>query len=234
MDIAKKTVHIAPVGFHPEKIVESIRQFPVHKVIMIIHPGDENKPSVMNAVNSIDNAFGDIDIEKVSVERENIIKASLDLIDIASREIKNGNQVMFNISGGLRNISMAAYFVGMVSGIDTYTDIPQSNEEKYSLKGILSIPYLPIAQLRKEQLRILDHLEDDADSQDELIYRLNPDIGQEDLGKERSRLTHHLKHLRDIDLVETIKMGKKSVVKRTAMGTLYCKGNRLKTLIDNS
>jgi hypothetical protein len=142
---------------------------------------------------------------------------------------------MLNISGGLRNQGMASYFAALISETDIYTDIPESPvEEGYILKNILTIPHFPIKQFRKESMEVLEALDEIANSQDELIQRMKNKLNPENLSRERSRLNHHIKQLKTYGLVDTKKLGKNIVIRRTELGELYVKGESIMNLKTNS
>lgn len=234
MQDAKKTVHIAPVGFHSDKIIASIRQYPVHKIIILRHHDDEKKEKVETAITEIEKSFIGIVVERQTVERDNLMKAALDIIELIKKEVLANNKVMLNISGGLRNQGIACYFAALVSETDIYTDIPESSvEEGYILKNILTIPHFPIKQFRRESMEVLEALNEIANSQDELILRMKYKLNPENLSRERSRLNHHIKQLKTYGLVDTKKSGKNIIIQRTELGELYVRGENIKMLKDN-
>lgn len=233
MKTAKHVTHIVPVGFTPEKLIASIRHYPVHKVIIVTLSGDEMNDNVQATVNELTDSFKGIEIEGEVVARENLFHAVLNILDIAETEIKKGRTVMINISGGLRNIGISAYIASLVSGISIYTDIPDlSDSGEYMLKGILEIPSFPIKDLPKEQMDILQELGSGVDSQDMLITRLKPDLkkGSVEFNNERSRLSHHIKKLKKDGFVETEKKGRSLVIRMSVLGEIYVRGKIIKDL----
>ncbi|WP_288067654.1 DUF6293 family protein [Methanolobus sp. WCC1] len=234
MEKAKMFTHLVPVGFSPDKLIESIKQFPVHKIIILTHKGDEEQEMVQSAVKSIKKAFKGFEVENRVVERENILESSLEMLDIIEAEVKAGSTVKINISGGLRNIGISAYIVSLVSNVTIYSDIPEyTDKETYHLKGILDIPLFPIKDLAKEQLSILEKLENGVESVDDLISRLKPELekGTTDFGNERSRLSHHIKKLSNAGFIETEKVSKNLVINKSKLGMIYMKGREIKRMI---
>ncbi len=228
--------HLVPVGFSPEKLIESIKQFPVHKIIILTHKGDEEQEKVQSAVKSIKKAFKGSEVENRVIERENILESSLEMLDIIEAEVKAGSTVKINISGGLRNIGISAYIVSLVSNVPIYSDIPEyTDKEIYHLKGVLDIPLFPIKDLAKEQISILEKLEDGVESVDDLISRLKPELekGTTDFGNERSRLSHHIKKLSNAGFIETEKVSKNLVITKSKVGLIYMKGRDIKKLQKN-
>lgn len=236
MEKAKMFTHLVPVGFSPEKLIESIKQFPVHKIIILTHKGDKDHKIVQPAVKSIKKAFEGFEVEEKIIERENILGASLEMLDIIETEVKGGSTVKINISGGLRNVGISAYIVSLVSNIQIYSDIPEYTDKgTYRLKGILDIPLFPIKDLAKEQMSILEKLEDGVESVDDLISRLKPELekGTTDFGNERSRLSHHIKKLTNAGFIETEKISKNLGIRKSKLGEIYLKGREIKELSKN-
>jgi DNA-binding transcriptional ArsR family regulator len=233
MEKAKNYTHLVPVGFSPEKLIASLKQFPIHKIIVLTHQGDDNSKKVQSAVNDIKEAFKSFEVQEKEIDRENVLDSSLQMLSIIENEIRNGNVVKINISGGLRNIGISAYIVSLVSDIPIYTDIPDSTaDDAYHLKGILDIPLFPIKELAKEQISILEELGDGVESVDVLISRLKPELekGTADFGNERSRLSHHIKKLNNWGLIETEKCSKNLIIQKSKLGEIFLKGREIKII----
>ena len=236
MEKAKNYTHLVPVGFSPDKLIASLRQFPIHKIIVLTHQGDDNSKKVQSAVNDIKEAFKSFEVQEKEIDRENVLDSSLQMLGIIKEEVKEGNTVKINISGGLRNIGISAYIVSLVSDIPIYTDIPEPNgNDTYQLKGILDIPLFPIKELAKEQISILEELENGVESVDVLISRLKPELekGTADFGNERSRLSHHIKKLKNWGFIETEKSSKNLIIQKSKLGEIFLKGREIKSLIEH-
>jgi DNA-binding transcriptional ArsR family regulator len=235
MEKAKNYTHIVPVGFSSDKLIASLKQFPAHKIIILTHHGDENNPRVKRAVDDIKEAFKSFEILDKEIERENVLDSSLQILSIIEKEVKSGSIVKINISGGLRNIGISAYIVSLVSDVPIYTDIPESTgDNAYHLKGILDIPLFPIKELAKEQISIFEELEDGVESVDVLISRLKPELekGTADFGNERSRLSHHIRKLKEAGFIDTEKSSKNLAIRKSKLGEIYMKGRDIKRSVE--
>lgn len=232
---ARKYTHLVPVGFSPDKLIVSLRQFPVHKIIILKHQGDDNNQKVLPAIKGLRDAFKGFEIDERVVERENVLDSALQMLDIIEEEVTGGSTVKMNISGGLRNIGISAYIVSLVSDISIYTDIPESsNDETYHLKGILDIPLFPIKEFPKEQVIMLETMKDGVESVDVLISLLKPELqkGTADFSNERSRLSHHIKKLREAGFIDTEKSSKNLAIRKSKLGEIYMKGREIKRLVE--
>jgi DNA-binding transcriptional ArsR family regulator len=237
MEEAKEHTHLVPVGFSPDKLIASLRQFPVHKIIMLTHKGDEKQEKVKAAVQQIDQAFRGIQIKNIVVERENVLDSSLEMLDIIENEVRKGRTVRINVSGGMRNIGISAYIVSLVSDVPIYSDIPEyTTDNTYHLKGILDIPLFPVKELPGEQISMLEKIGKGVDSVDELISRLKPELekGTTDYGNERSRLSHHIRKLSSAGFIETERNSKNLIIRKSKLGKIYLKGREIKRLVKKS
>jgi CRISPR-associated protein Csa3 len=233
MEKAKVHTHLVPVGFTSDKIIASLKQFPVHKIVLLTHAGDDKNESVMSAVKEIKQAFKGFDIEIFLIDRETVLDSSLEILHIIEKEVKEDRTVKINISGGMRNIGIAAYITSLVSDIPIYSDIPDHTQDgTYHLKAILDIPLFPIKELAKEQIIMLEKLGEGVDSVDELISRLKPELekGTIDFGNERSRLSHHIRKLSNAGFIETERNSKNLVIRKSKLGEIYLKGREIKRL----
>lgn len=232
MEKAKVHTHLVPVGFKSNKLIASLKQFPVHKIVLMIHAGDHEDERVMTAVKDIEHAFKGFDVMTFLIEREAVLYSSLQILSLIEKEVKAGSTVKINISGGMRNVGIAAYIASLVSGIPIYSDIPGYKDGTYYLEGILDIPLIPIKELAKEQMVLLEKLGDGVDSVDELISRLKPELekGTVDFGNERSRLSHHIRKLSADGFIETQKNSKNLVIEKSKLGEIYLKGSEIKKL----
>jgi CRISPR-associated protein Csa3 len=230
MEKAKKTVHILPIGFESDKLITSIRQYPVHSIILIMVEGDDKRSLVQEATAKVKEAFKGLEIEERIVAREDIFQATLDILDIIEEQAKKGNDIKINIAGGMRNLGISSYIASLVSKVNLYTDIPESDNEKgYVLKGIMEIPIFPIKEISQEQMEILYQLDEETDSLDTLISRLKPELdkGTTQFDNERSRLSHHIKKLKNAGFVETEKRDKMLSISRSVLGEIYTKGTAI-------
>ena len=97
MENAKQITHIVPVGLNAEKIISSIRQYPAHKIILLIHAGDENNEKVTDVINKLKISFHGIEIEEKRVSKEEIFNAAMSILLIIEKEAKNESEVKLNI-----------------------------------------------------------------------------------------------------------------------------------------
>lgn len=233
MEKAKETVHILPIGYESDKLITSIRQYPVHRIILIMVEGDDKRKRVQEAVAKVKEAFKGIEIEERIVAREDIFQATLDVLDVIEEQAKKGSDIKINIAGGMRNLGISSYIASLVSKVTLYTDIPESdNEKEYVLKGIMEIPIFPIKEISQEQMEILYQLDEGTNSLDTLISRLKPELekGTQKFDNERSRLSHHIKKLKSAGFVETEKKDKMLSIRRSVLGEIYTKGTAISRL----
>lgn len=236
----KQVTHIVPVGHTKEKLVDSvirdsIRQFPVHRVILLT--GKDLNVSGEDAV--YDTAIqiakelkGFADIEQKEVEKLDVLKGAIDVLDIIKEERTKGYDVRINISGSLHTIGIACYIAALVSNTQIYSALPEYKNKKVTgIKEILTIPFFPIKEINDEQTHILKVLEvSGVDSVDELIARLKPKLKKEtkEYTNERARLSHHIKSLGNYGFLDSERSGKNIKLSLSKIGEIYAKGKEIK------
>jgi CRISPR-associated protein Csa3 len=236
----QKVTHIVPVGHTKEKLVgsiirDSIRQFPVHRVILLVgkDPDVSGEEAVNDTAIEIEKELkGFADIEQKKVEKLDVLKGTIDILDIIKKERAKGYNVKMNISGSLHSIGIACYIAALVSGTGIYSALPEYKNKKVTgIKEILTIPSFPIKEINDEQMQILKVLEGSGvDSVEELISRLKPELkkGRKEYGNERARLSHHLRSLNEYRFITTEKAGKNVKLSLSGIGKIYVMGKEIK------
>jgi CRISPR locus-related DNA-binding protein len=235
----KHVTHIVPVGHTKEKLVDSvirnsIKQFPVHRVILLI--GKDLNVSGEEAVyetakETAKELKGFAEIEQKEVEKLDVIKGAMDVLEIIKEERANGYDVKINISGSLHTIGIACYIAALISNTQIYSALPEYKNKKVTgIKEILTIPFFPIKEINDEQIQILKVLEGrGVDSVDELISRLKPEFKKEtkEYTNERARLSHHLKALGNYGFINSERSGKNIGLCLSKIGEIYAKGKEI-------
>ncbi len=217
------------VGLHKERLVESIRALreePVGKIILMV--GEQELPAESKVKKLAEELKKELetvyDVEIDKIDKKNTLRAAKQLVDLIKKEKENGNDVLLNASGSLRNVSIAAYIAACVTNSRIITSIPKYDEKEneIGIEEILEIPLIPVMLLPKEQIQIIRAIDGGVDSLDELILRLNPGInkGDEKFMKERSRISHHLSKLEDMGFVRRQKAGRNVRIERTPIAEI--------------
>jgi CRISPR locus-related DNA-binding protein len=226
----KKVVHIIPVGHTKVTLIEGMRQFPFHKVVLVL--GKEEGPGEKKAVEvakEIEDEFGHLaEVEVLYIDADNVYSTAIDL----AREIKNkqqeGNEVKVNASGSLRTVGISCYLACAVTGAELYVALPSYENGKVSgIRRVLDVPSFPIKEVGKEELSILSLLKEKGatESVDELIQNLlKIKKGAAGYQNERARMSYHIKKLKNEGFIETQKRGKLLWISLTNLGKLYTIG----------
>ena len=226
----KKTVHIIPVGHTKTTLTEGMRQYPFHKIILVLGktpgPGEEKAEAVAAEIRG---EFEKVaEIEEIHVELDDIYTAAIAIAKNIRAEEKPGNTVMVNASGSLRTIGISCYLACAVTGATLYVALPAY--EKGVLTGIRQVQTVPPAPLKdagREELLILKYLNQHGtlDSVDTLIQGLRG-LEKTDSGfqKERARMSYHIKKLREKSFIKTYKDGKNLRTSLTPLGRLIAVG----------
>ena len=159
----KKITHIVLVGHTKDILVNSVKQFPVHKVILIVGKDSnvtgENK--VYDTAGKIEQELkGFVDIERKEVDKLDVLSGAIDILKIIKEERAKEHDIKINISGSLRTIGIACYIAALITGSEVYSALPAYDSEKIiGIKEILNVPLFPIKDVSAEQMRILKVLE---------------------------------------------------------------------------
>jgi CRISPR-associated protein Csa3 len=217
------------VGLHKERLVDSIRALreePVGKIVLMV--GEQELPAeskVRELAEELKRELETVyDVEIKKIDKKNTLKAAKQLVDLIKKERGNGNDVLLNASGSLRNVSIAAYIAACITNSRIITSIPKYDEKEneIGIEEILEVPRVPISFPGEEQMQIIHAINGGVDSLDELILRLNPGISKADerFMKERSRISHHLSKLEDMGFVIRKKVGRNVRIERTEIAEI--------------
>lgn len=231
----KQITHIVPVGHTKEKLVDSVRQFPVHKVILIVgqdlNVSGEDK--VYKTAEEIEKELkGFVEIEWRNVDKLDVFSSAIDILKIVKEEKGKKREVKINVTGSLHTIGIACYIVALVTGTEIYSALPAyKNGKVVGIKEIFSIPFFPIKEVPEEQMEILRALQGNGvASVDELISRLKPKLEKDntrEYANERARLSHHLKILRKDGFLDAEKAGKNVKLRLSRIGEIYAMGKAI-------
>jgi CRISPR-associated protein Csa3 len=217
------------VGLHKERLIESIRALreePVGKIILMV--GEQELPAeakVRELAQELKRELETVyDVEIDKIDKKNTLRAAKQLVDLIKKEKEDGNDVLLNASGSLRNVSIAAYIAACITNSRIITSMPRYDEKEneIGIEEILEIPLIPVMFLPEEQMQIIHAINGGVDSLDELILRLNPGISKADerFMKERSRISHHLSKLEDMGFVRKEKIGRNVRIERTEIAEI--------------
>ena len=218
--------HIVPVGFTSSILAESIRSKPFNKVIVVVGDNRGDKEDDLARATGVEllQKLGDIESEFIEVPSMDVYAAA----DIISKKMISekqlGNTVLANLSGSLRTIGIATYVAATLCGVESYIGMPMYRDLRVSgAKKVVDIPCLPIKIMFEDKGKILSQIGEEGKSMVELITSLNPNLEKDDkkYNSERSRISHHIRDLKEDNLVDSKKDGKEVKIKLTDLGKIY-------------
>lgn len=224
----KGVTHIVPVGHTKETLVESLRCFPVSKVVLVLgdKPEVESEKIARGVAEKVKAEMGSVPCEEIYVDLNDVLSIALTLVRKIKAEIKQGCEVKLNLSGSLRSVDIAGYMAALVTSTPVYVGIPAyDGKDIIGIKGIQNMPLVPIKELLSEKKEIM-HLLESVDEMylEDIIKKLRPDLQKEDYDRERSRLSYHIKDLKDDGFVETRKEGRSLKIRLSEIGRIYVEG----------
>lgn len=218
--------HISVVGTNKEKVIESIKHYPVNRVVLLIE-SDEKYRKVAEAIEKEIRGF--VGTEIVEMEREDILKNAMKIIELINEERDKGYDVKLNISDSTDNLGVSCYLAALATGVEIYSSISRVEGGRVvGVSRVYEVPLFPLREVGEEREKIMRILhESEINSMDEIIYKINPKVKEKELLGERARISYHIKMLKDYGFVESHRTGKNVRLRLTPLGELYLKGRRL-------
>jgi hypothetical protein len=113
-----KTLHIATFGTDSEGILAGIRDFPVHKLILLHY--SEQRESLEEFVKNIRSVLG-IPISTLEITMPDVIRSALENINkVIENEKEEYEQILINVSAGDKMIGCAALSCAFINGIKAF------------------------------------------------------------------------------------------------------------------
>jgi hypothetical protein len=150
--VVQKTLQIATFGQDKEGILSGLRNFPIHKLVLL-HYKDDAKPAEEFARN-LRSTLG-ISITLRLISQPDVIRSVMEHVSqIIREEGQNYEQILINVSAGDKMIGCAALSCAFVNGIKAFaTDM----EGSPMLLPILKLSYNEI--ISDAKIRILQALD---------------------------------------------------------------------------
>ncbi|MHA1267507.1 MAG: HFX_2341 family transcriptional regulator domain-containing protein [Candidatus Helarchaeota archaeon] len=220
------------VGHHKEKLLASIKalqEYPSKKLILIVgEPVTSGEFKARRIARELKKEFQLIwDVEERRIDKKNVFNATKQLIDLILQEQNAGSNVIINATGSLRIFSIAAYIASCCTKSRMITSIPMYDEldNEVGIEEIIELPLIPIEYPTEEQKKILLGIKNEKILLKDLITHLNSTIinQKEKLQKERSRISHHLSNLEEMNLIKRNKVGKNIRISLTFLGKIMAK-----------
>lgn len=187
-----KTI-ISTFGENPEGIIQGIKQFGCEKLILLL-PRKLNKNSKdgLNKIEILTKEIG-IRLEKVEISPYSLMENIDKIKQLVSN---NGEEVILNITGGRKTLSLAAALAGFVSNPERIIYIQEEDNKP------MQIPQFTIHEklISKEKRLILKCIKNDTIAED-IIKSLK----KENMPKKYYTIMKHLRELEQMGLIEISK-----------------------------
>lgn len=227
--------HVVFVGHHKERLMESItryRKFPIHRVTLVLGDDDSQGERISRRVaEKVKNELAPLfEVSIVKIDKRNIMNAASQIVDLVRKEREKGYECILNVSGSLRTFAIAAYIAGCLTQCPMITSIPRYDAEdrEVGVDEILELPAIPVRYPKKDQVQLLEAIAGSGGYLEELILQIHPDAkgSPDEISKERSRLTHHLKKIEDMGFITKEKVGKQVMFSLSPLGRIVVKVGR--------
>jgi len=217
-----KIVHIIPVGLNKDVLLESTKLCgkPIQKVYLVL--GKDEIEEVLRNADEIEKTLSVlVEIKRVYVDKTNIYSIAFDILKIIKEEIKEGNEVLINISDTTKEMCIACYLAAQLSGSKMYMAVTKDGK----IEKVIDVLIPPIKRISDDKLTIIKTLEEqggEVESINRLIDLLEGKTNdQKRYMAQRARMSYHLKGLEDDGLVEMKREGKNVRIILTELGKAY-------------
>ena len=223
----KKVVHIIPVGHTKVTLIEGMKQYPFHKLILILgKQKSSGEAKARKIADEIKKEFTGIAIVKYHyVDIDDIYQTAIEIAKVVVEEQKEQNEVKINASGSLRTIGISCYLASSLTGAELYVSLPSYEDGNVAgIKKVVEIPAFPVKEIGSEELKILKflHKKGPVESLDSLIEGINlGNISKNTHLKERARMSYHIKKLKKDGFIKTHRLGKNLKIEISRLGELY-------------
>ena len=226
----KRKIYIATLGRTKEPVLAGFRSDIFDFVYILTNDNKKEKDPKRNPINvakevvdQIENSFK----VKCEIREINPFLAD-DILEEVVRIYKNhkSDTITVNITGGTNVMAASAFLAGHIIGarVIYIMESEEGTEFPGSDRVIdLPTPRIPVNDLPREKRKILVILAKEAEfRKDEWIYGARKLI-REKMDKTAPTVTHHLRELRKLGLIEEESRGKSKLVKLSPSGKLLAK-----------
>jgi hypothetical protein len=239
-----KITHVIPMGLEIDRVIGGIRRFPSNHVIFVYSKNRELEVEQMSRENAkkIKETIQPLaDVEEIELDYHDF-KSSFKVFNELFRELKDeGYEVYFNTSAGTRVVSSAGLIAAFLTGVNPYYVIPETYElpegKTVLSTGVRDVKALPVMDVTTPKpgeviiLRALGSHEGRIEKQVDLIPTLESMDFFDEKGdieddkdykaRQKSKLSQHLKNMRDKGFVKIEKRGKYDRLNLTESGELF-------------
>lgn len=226
-----KTIHIVPVGFTKEKLIDSLKNYPFQRVYLLrgSNPNLEGENTARETARKMkDSLKSVVEVKEAEVDKEDVFESAKTIVEIIMAEQSEGNKVMLNVTGSMRTVGIACYLAASMTGAEVYAGVSDYDEKRgyTGIKNIIKVPPFPIRRISEGKQAILEALNEcngEVDSLEDIITTINSELipGVEGYERERSRTSYLVKELEKDSLVESEKSGKMLKVRLSKLGEIY-------------
>ena len=226
-----KVVHVIPIGFRKERVIESIKicGYPIHKAYLVL--GKDLSPDVEKKILEVAEEVEKtlkalIDVERIHVNELDVYGSAIEILKVIKKEMKEDNEVLINASDASRTICIACYIAAQISGSKMYIAIPKYEDGKeVGIERVVEIPIPPLKRIGEDKIMIIKTIVKsggEVESINKLIELLEGRLeDQKKYMAQRARMSYHLKGLEEDGIVVMKREGKNVKIALTELGKAY-------------
>lgn len=226
----RERVHVMPVGYEYDRIVEPAERFRADRVVLIGHEKDEPGSDGREYWDDVTKALEERDIpyESMSCDMFNLYSSLGTIAEAISTHADD--DVYVNLSTGSKVTAIAGMIASMVlEATAYYVRAEDYTDEPSQITDVTNLPKYPIDAPDQEQVNVLEFIDtwseyEGPPTKGEVIYVSEQEslsyIRQDVAGKGKYRLldTHIVKPLKERGWITETKQGRNKVLSLTPDG----------------
>lgn len=223
-------VHIMPVGYEFERIIQPAQQSRADRIVLIGHIADEQGSDGMSHWENVTDALSELEIP-YEEKRCDIFDLYSSLGAIAEAVSTHANDdVYVNVSTGSKITAIAGMIASMVlESTAYYVRAKNYSEDPSQITGVMNLPAYPIDAPDQEQVHIMAFIEtwvehEGPPTKGEVIHFSEQEnmsyVSQNVAGKGKYRLLDRniVEPLKERGWIEESKIGRNKILELTADG----------------
>jgi len=232
-----RVTQLVLVGHTRTRLVEGIRRVPAEKVVLVLgdKPKLEGEAKVVETAEALEALFkGIMEIERIYVDKEDILSATQTILGKIREEVEGGAEVRINVSGSLRQMAIASYIAALVSRTPVYSVLPEYGPEfqEVGVKTIYEVPFFPIKEVAEPMVKLMKLVRAKAgiDSVDQLAEEMYGASKGEEYNRARARVSYYVKELEEEGFIHKKREGQRVRIELTPLGQIYVLGQEIREL----
>jgi len=225
--VVSKVIHVIPVGFKKDMLLESIRQskHPIQKAYLVV--GKDREEEIYRISEEIEKTLKVlVEVEIIHVDKLDVYTAVSEILRVIKKELTEGNKVFVNVTDSPRTLCLACVISAQLSGCRLYTAIPMyENGNEVGIAEVIEIPIPKPKRISSDKMKLVKLVYENGGVIESINKLIDLFEGISDDEKEymsqRTKMSYNLRGLEEVGLVKMCRVGKNTKVILTNLGKAF-------------